>query len=48
MYKRYRCVCKKLREWRRMGNKPAIIDLHKAYLQLKMDESLWAFQTVVF
>ncbi|XP_065668044.1 uncharacterized protein LOC136088283 [Hydra vulgaris] len=36
------------REWRRMGNKPATIDLRKAYLQLKTDKSLWPFQTVVF
>ena len=31
-----------------MGNKPAIIDLRKAYLQLKTDKSFWPFQTVVF
>ena len=37
------CV-EKLREWRRMGNKPAIIDLRKAYLQLKTEKSLWPFQ----
>ena len=48
-YTRDADVCvEKLREWRRMGNKPAIIDLRKAYLQLKTDKSLWPFQTVVF
>ncbi|XP_065658267.1 uncharacterized protein LOC136082772 [Hydra vulgaris] len=48
-YTRDADVCvEKLREWRRMGNKPAIIDLRKAYLQLKTDKSLWSFQTVVF
>ncbi|XP_065645706.1 uncharacterized protein LOC136076160 [Hydra vulgaris] len=48
-YTRDADVCvEKLREWRRMGNKPAIIDLPKAYLQLKTDKSLWPFQTVVF
>ncbi|XP_047144675.1 uncharacterized protein LOC124818174 [Hydra vulgaris] len=31
-----------------MGKKPAIIDLRKVYLQLKTEESLWPFQTVVF
>ena len=41
------CV-EKLREWKRMSDKPAIIDLRKAYLQLKTDKSLWPFQTVVF
>ena len=34
-------VCaEKLRQWRLMGNSPAIIDLRKAYLQLKADETL--------
>ena len=48
-YTRGANVCvEKLREWRRMGNKPAIIDLRKAYLQLKTDKSLRPFQTVVF
>ncbi|XP_065657969.1 uncharacterized protein LOC136082494 [Hydra vulgaris] len=48
-YTRDADVCvEKLREWRRMGNKPAIIDLRKAHLQLKTDKSLWPFQTVVF
>ncbi|XP_065643080.1 uncharacterized protein LOC136074669 [Hydra vulgaris] len=48
-YTRDADVCvEKLRKWRRMGNKPAIIDLRKAYLQLKTNKSLWPFQTVVF
>ena len=42
-------VCaEKLRQWRRMGNSQAIIDLRKAYLQLKADETLWPYQTVMF
>ncbi|XP_065671658.1 uncharacterized protein LOC136089534 [Hydra vulgaris] len=48
-YTRDADVCvENLREWRRKGNKPAIIDLRKAYLQLKTDKSLWPFQAVVF
>ena len=38
----------KLRGWRRFGEKVSIIDLSSAYMQLKIDEKLWAYQTVVF
>ena len=38
-------VCaEKLRQWRRMGTSPAIIDLREAYLQLKAGETLWPYQ----
>jgi ribonuclease HI len=38
----------KLREWRRKGVATAILDLQTAYMQIKVHESLWPFQTVVF
>ena len=38
----------KLRQLRRMGNSPAIIDLREAYLQLKADKTLWPYKTVIF
>ncbi|KFD46110.1 hypothetical protein M513_13005 [Trichuris suis] len=42
-------VCaQKLREWRRQGANVSVIDLNKAYLQIRIDESLWPYQTVVF
>ena len=42
-------VCSdKLREWRQMGSKVALLDLKKAYLQIHVDESLWPYQTVQF
>ncbi|KRZ93282.1 hypothetical protein T08_7336 [Trichinella sp. T8] len=42
-------VCsQKLREWGRQGVDVALIDLKKAYLQIRIDKSLWPFQTVVF
>ena len=42
-------VCaEKLRQWRQMGNSAAIIDLQKAYRQLKADETLWPFKIVMF
>ncbi|KFD56667.1 LOW QUALITY PROTEIN: hypothetical protein M513_02343 [Trichuris suis] len=42
-------VCaQKLREWRRQGVNVSIIDLKNAYLQTRIDESLWPYQTVVF
>ncbi|XP_003370059.1 conserved hypothetical protein [Trichinella spiralis] len=42
-------VCsQKLREWRRQGVNVALIDLKKAYLQIRIDKSLWPYQTVVF
>ena len=36
-----------LRRWRRHGANVAIVDLKRAYLQLKTDPRLWPFQTVV-
>lgn len=38
----------KLREWRRLGTNVAIVDLRTAYLQIRVHESLWPFQTVIF
>uniref|UniRef100_A0A5S6QMY9 RNase H domain-containing protein n=1 Tax=Trichuris muris TaxID=70415 RepID=A0A5S6QMY9_TRIMR len=40
-------VCaNRLREWRRQGANVSIIDLQDAYLQLRVDQSLWPYQTV--
>ncbi|KRZ83019.1 hypothetical protein T08_4308 [Trichinella sp. T8] len=37
-------VCsQKLREWRRQGVDVALIDLKKAYLQIRIDKSLWPY-----
>ena len=36
-----------LRKWRRHGTNIAVVDLKKAYLQLRVDQRLWPFQTVV-
>ncbi|XP_043204508.1 uncharacterized protein LOC122371842 [Amphibalanus amphitrite] len=38
----------KLRLWRQQGTAGALIDLRKAYLQIKVEESLWSYQTVIF
>ena len=38
----------KLREWRRQGTNVTVIDLRRAYLQVRVHESLWPFQTVIF
>ena len=38
----------KLREWRKMGARVAMVDLAKAYLQVRVEERLWPYQTVVF
>ena len=38
----------KLRDWRQFGENVSIIDLSSAYMQLKIDEKLWAYQTVMF
>ena len=38
----------KLRDWRRFGENVSIIDLSSAYMQLKIDEKIWAYQTVMF
>jgi transposase InsO family protein len=40
-------VCSdKLRAWRRMGDNLSIVDLRKAYLQIRVDPSLWRYQVV--
>ncbi|KAG0699585.1 hypothetical protein GWK47_002949 [Chionoecetes opilio] len=42
-------VCaEKIREWRRRGQRVALLDLRKAYLQIHVHQSLWSYQTVVF
>ncbi|XP_066985023.1 uncharacterized protein [Macrobrachium rosenbergii] len=42
-------VCSdKLREWRRQGVNVSVVDLAKAYLQIRIHESLWPYQTVYF
>ena len=40
-------VCsERLRVWRRMGKKMALLDLRKAYLQIQVAPELWQFQTI--
>ena len=42
-------VCaSKLREWRQKGSNVSVLDLRKAYLQVRVDKTLWPFQTVWF
>ena len=38
----------KIREWRRLGTNVATVDLRRAYLQIRVHESLWPYQTVIF
>ncbi|MPC58730.1 uncharacterized protein LOC123504848 [Portunus trituberculatus] len=38
----------KLWEWRKQGENVSVIDLAKAYLQIKIDNFLWPYQTVKF
>ena len=38
----------KLREWRKMGAQVSMVDLAKAYLQVRVEKKLWPYQTVVF
>ena len=38
----------RIREWRRLGTNVAIVDLRRAYLQIRVHESLWSYQTVIF
>ena len=41
-------VCaNKLREWRQLGSNVCLLDLRKAYLQVRVSETMWPFQTVV-
>ena len=42
-------VCaEKLREWSQQGTNVAVLDLAKAYLQIRIHDSLWPYQTVIF
>ena len=42
-------VCSdKLRQWRRLGSSIAVCDLRDAYLQVRIDEKLWPYQTVIY
>nr|XP_004207675.2 uncharacterized protein LOC101237757 [Hydra vulgaris] len=42
-------VCStKLRNWRKLGENLEIIDLKKAYLQIRVDEALWKYQVVEY
>ena len=42
-------ICtEKLREWWRAGSNVSVLDLRKAYLQVRLQQSLWSDQTVVF
>ena len=36
-----------LRKWRRHGKNIAVVDLKKAYLQLRTEKRLWPYQTVI-
>ena len=36
-----------LRKWRRHGTNLAVVDLKRAYLQIRADQRLWPFQTVI-
>ena len=38
----------KIREWRRLGTNVAIVDLRGAYLQKRVHESMWPYQTMIF
>ena len=41
-------VCSEtLRRWRRHGTNLAVVDLKRAYLQIRADQRLWPFQTVM-
>ena len=42
-------VCaSKLREWRQKGSNVSLLDLRKTCLQVRVDETLWPFQRMVF
>ena len=42
-------ICtEKLREWRRAGLNVSVLDLRKAYLQVRVHQSLRSYQTVLF
>uniref|UniRef100_A0A5S6Q0X4 RNase H domain-containing protein n=1 Tax=Trichuris muris TaxID=70415 RepID=A0A5S6Q0X4_TRIMR len=41
-------VCaSKMRDWRKQGTNVSMIDVKDAYLQVRVDEALWPYQTVV-
>ena len=42
-----RCT-EKLREWQRAGSNVSVLNLRKAYLQVRVHQSLWSYQTVLF
>ena len=37
-----------LREWRRAGSNVSVLDLRKAYLHVRIHQSPWSYQTVLF
>ena len=42
-------ICtEKLREWCRAGSNVSVLDLRKSYLQVRVHQSLWSCQTVLF
>ena len=42
-------ICtEKLREWRWAGSNVSVLDLRKANLQVRVHQSLWSYQTVLF
>ena len=42
-------VCaSKLQKWCQLGSNVSLLDLRKAYLQVRVSETMWPFQTVVF
>ena len=42
-------ICtEKSREWQRAGSNVSVLDLCKAYLQVRKHQSLWSYQTVLF
>ena len=41
-------VLKKLREWRWQGTNVPVLDLTKVYLQIRIHDSLWPYQTMIF
>ncbi|MEL7523245.1 MAG: reverse transcriptase domain-containing protein, partial [Cyanobacteria bacterium J06553_1] len=47
-YTRDADVCAdKMREWRKMGAQVTMVDLAKAYLQVRVERKLWPYQTVI-
>ena len=37
-----------IRRWRQLGSNLKIVDMRKAYLQIRVDKELWAYQIVKF